>query len=162
MPAVSLLIGLGTARTDLVDRTAGQSPALTSVGKAAAENQKDFSCKAGPSASALLSMTVTTVKHVCYQSTLAIVVLFAAISGTEVWSYAAQTGTKDKQTNPAASEADRLIAEGVAALERNDFAAAEKLFKQALSLSPKNAAATHVSRGARRPGRQSGRSSTPF
>ena len=85
-------------------------------------------------------MTVTTVKHV-YQYTLAIVVLFAAISGTVVASYAAQTGTRDKQTNPPASEAERLIAEGVAALERNDSAAAEKLFKQALSLNPKNSVA---------------------
>ncbi len=63
------------------------------------------------------------------------------IGGSEERSCVAQTPTRDKQTSAAASEADRLIAEGVAALERNDSAAAEKLFKQALSLSPKNAAA---------------------
>ena len=85
-------------------------------------------------------MTVTTVKHVCYQFTLQSF-NFAAISGTVVRSSAAQTGTQDKQANRSTSEADRLITEGVAALERNDSAAAEKLFKQALSLSPKNAAA---------------------
>ena len=85
-------------------------------------------------------MTVTTVKHVRYHFILAIVVVGAAISGSEAWSCAAQNRSQDKQTNAAASDADRLIAEGVAALERNDPAAAEKLFQQALSLTPKNAA----------------------
>lgn len=86
-------------------------------------------------------MTVTTVKHVRYDFILAIVVFGTAISGSEVWSCRAQTRSQAKQTIAATSEADRLIAEGVAALERNDSPAAEKLFQQALSLTPKNAAA---------------------
>ena len=76
-------------------------------------------------------MTVTTVKHVRSFIILAVVVLGGAVG--------AQIGAQSKQTNSA--EVDSLISEGVAAVERNDSAAATKLFKQALALSPKNAAA---------------------
>jgi Tfp pilus assembly protein PilF len=68
---------------------------------------------------------------------LAIVVLGATINVGDVWSCKAQTTAQRKES----AEADRLISEGAAALERNDSGAAAKLFQQALSLSPNNAAA---------------------
>jgi superkiller protein 3 len=63
-----------------------------------------------------------------YLLILAVVVLGAAISG-------------NAQSNEPNIEVRRLISEGAAALERNDSGAATKLFQQALSLNPHNAAA---------------------
>ena len=82
-------------------------------------------------------MTVTTLKHGRYF--LILVVVAAAINGSDGWSCKAQTG-QNKEPN-ATTEVVRLISEGAAALERNDSEAAAKLFQQALSLSPNNAAA---------------------
>jgi tetratricopeptide (TPR) repeat protein len=84
-------------------------------------------------------MTVTTLKHVRYAIIIAIVVTGAAIKGNDGWSCKAQT-TARNQAN-AGAEVARLIAEGAAALERNDGGAATKLFQQALAISPNNAAA---------------------
>ena len=80
-------------------------------------------------------MTVTTLKHGRYF--LILVVLAAAINGSDVWSCKAQPA----QSKEATTEVVRLISEGAAALERNDSEAAAKLFQQALALSPGNAAA---------------------
>ena len=80
-------------------------------------------------------MTVTTLKHVRYAIILVVVLLGAAIDGSGVSSCKAQ----NKESS--AAEVARLIAEGAAALERNDSDSATKLFQQALSLSPHNAAA---------------------
>jgi tetratricopeptide (TPR) repeat protein len=77
-------------------------------------------------------MTVTVRKHVRYAIILAVAA--AAINGTDVWSCKAQTSAQS-------NEVARLISEGAAALERNDSGAATRLFQQALSLSPNNAAA---------------------
>ena len=82
-------------------------------------------------------MTVTTLKHGRYL--LILVVLSAAINGSDVWSCKAQAGAQTKEANTA--EVTRLISEGAAALERNDTGSAAKLFQQALALSPNNAAA---------------------
>ncbi len=81
-------------------------------------------------------MTVTTRKDVRYLLILAIVVTGATIHGNPVPSCKAQ-GTVQRNEGEVA----RLISEGAAALERNDSSAAAKLFQQALSLSPNNAAA---------------------
>jgi tetratricopeptide (TPR) repeat protein len=86
-------------------------------------------------------MNVTTVKDVYCLVILAIVVLSTAISASGSGSGAAQTAARDNQTSATAGEVARLIAEGAAALERNDSDSAAKLFQQALSLDPKSAAA---------------------
>lgn len=84
-------------------------------------------------------MTVTVRKHVRYSLILAVVVTGTAINGSEAWSCKAQTTAARNESN--AAEVARLISEGAAALERNDSSSAAKLFQQALSLSPHNAAA---------------------
>ncbi len=76
-------------------------------------------------------MTVTTLKHVRYFPILAVVVLGAAINGSDVWSCKAQTTARAAQGNESNAEVARLISEGVAALERNDSGSATKLFQQA-------------------------------
>lgn len=84
---------------------------------------------------------VILAKHAGEYFTLAIVLLGVAISGSNVMPCAAQTRALASQTNANASEVERLISEGVAALARNDSTAATKFFEQALALNPGNAAA---------------------
>ena len=72
-------------------------------------------------------------------SILVIVLVSAAVTGSGLC--AAQTRSYNTQTSATADEVTRLITEGVAALERNEPGPAAKLFQQALSLSPNNAAA---------------------
>jgi tetratricopeptide (TPR) repeat protein len=81
-------------------------------------------------------MTVTTLKHGRYL--LILVVLGSAINGNDLWSCKAKAQSKESKTT---DEAARLVSEGAAALERNDASSAAKLFQQALSLNPNNAAA---------------------
>jgi tetratricopeptide (TPR) repeat protein len=81
-------------------------------------------------------MTVTTLKHGRYL--LILVVLGSAINGSDAWLGKAKAQSKESKTT---DEAARLVSEGAAALERNDASSAAKLFQQALSLNPNNAAA---------------------
>lgn len=85
-------------------------------------------------------MIGTTVEHVRNSFILAVVVLGAAISGAETSFCAAQASGQQNQASTTANQVPNLIAEGVAALERNDTVAAAALFQQALKLAPKNPA----------------------
>ncbi|MCM3872462.1 MAG: tetratricopeptide repeat protein [Pyrinomonadaceae bacterium] len=72
-----------------------------------------------------------------YHLVLAVFFLAAVEAGVSGSLSAAQTSTP----NSRADQAARLVAEGVAALERSDRAAAASLFQRALSLKPNDAAA---------------------
>lgn len=86
-------------------------------------------------------MTVTKSKRVNCHVVLAVVLITAALAGGRVSPCAAQTPGAAGHPNSRAEQADRLVADGVAALQRSEPAAAASLFRQALTLKPNDASA---------------------
>ena len=69
------------------------------------------------------------------------IVAMVIIISTWAMPCLAQSSVFPKQTNTRGEQVAQLVAEGVTALERDDISAAQKLFQQALALSPNDVTA---------------------
>src|SRR6267378_2009985 len=69
------------------------------------------------------------------------IILAHLILATWAMPCAAQSSAFPKQANTRGDQVAQLVAEGVSALERDDVSAAQKLFQQALALSPNDVTA---------------------
>ena len=80
--------------------------------------------------------------RLCHRGLLR-VALVASLIALATWAMpcAAQSSVFPKQTSPRSEQVARLVAEGVTALERDDLSAAQRLFQQALALSPNDVTA---------------------
>ena len=86
-----------------------------------------------------LAASVPTCPFTSLKATLFAVILTAAAAANWAAPCAAQVSISS--TNGRAEQAARLVAEGVAALQRNDESAARGLFQKALELNPNDVAA---------------------